>query len=445
MISRFSVAGFKSLEDFSLKLQPGLNVLVGPNGSGKTNIVRFLEFVSFLSDGSLVEAVSRSGGAGDIFSKNLDGSLKPRITFTVSGSLNYDTGENNGFRKINYELYIEIDLSISKGTLEFRQQKLDIYDFSGDNELDLQGDMTAIRSLFRATYFSRSTGNSHLSSSTIRDEKILQSYFTQTESPSLSERLNQYLRDGASLNDVLITSFLSNFTRLSSYVNADLDVGQPLNIIPSEVKTEDIASRAGISSSGRGFAATLHFSKKYNISNNDQNYYFNSNILTTEDLSLLIEYCKLVNDNVLDIRAEVDTLQNIIKTTMSFVTENGVLDLPLSSVSDGTAKWLALVACILTRRSIFMIEEPENFLHPHMQREIIDIIRSRNTNFRRSFLLSSHSETLINCLKPTELVIVEFVDGKTLARRVKNSNDILFEINKTGFGLSYYYLSGALS
>ena len=49
MITRIEVNGFKSLAKFSLNLQAGLNVLVGPNGGGKTNIVLFLSFFPILS------------------------------------------------------------------------------------------------------------------------------------------------------------------------------------------------------------------------------------------------------------------------------------------------------------------------------------------------------------------------------------------------------------
>lgn len=446
MIRSFSVAGFKSLEQFNLTLQPGLNVLVGPNGSGKTNIIRFLEFLSFLSDGSLVEAVSRSGGAGDIFSKNLDGSLKPQINFQISGSVEIDAADSKELRSIDYEYIADIELSIIKGTLEFKQQELTIYDFSGSNEFSFDDRKSALRTLLKASYFARSTGNSSLSNISIRDEKLLQSYYSSNNEQSLSDVIGEYLKDHAAVSDTILTSFLSSFIRIASHINRDLDVGQPLNINPSEVKkTEDIASRAGIASSGRGFAATLYFSKKYNISETDRKMYFGPDILTVEDLGLLVDYCKLVNDNIIDIRSEVDTLQNVIKTTVSFITDRGPLELSLSSVSDGTAKWLALVASILTRKSIFLIEEPENFLHPQMQREVIDIIRARNARSKRSFILSSHSETLINSLRPSELILVSFDEGRTIAKRVSNAQDIIREINRTGFGLSYYYLSGALS
>ncbi len=69
MITRIYVDGFKTLSGFELSFQPGLNILVGPNGSGKTNIVSFFEFLGYLMKTDASEATSRAGGAGAVFRK----------------------------------------------------------------------------------------------------------------------------------------------------------------------------------------------------------------------------------------------------------------------------------------------------------------------------------------------------------------------------------------
>ncbi|MFM9948337.1 MAG: AAA family ATPase [Saprospiraceae bacterium] len=42
-IERVRLQGYKSIEDVEITFKPGLNILIGANGSGKTNFVRFLE------------------------------------------------------------------------------------------------------------------------------------------------------------------------------------------------------------------------------------------------------------------------------------------------------------------------------------------------------------------------------------------------------------------
>ncbi|MBL7813700.1 MAG: AAA family ATPase [Saprospiraceae bacterium] len=45
-ISRVHLKGYKSIRDLEIDLKPGLNIIIGPNGSGKTNFLEFLETIS---------------------------------------------------------------------------------------------------------------------------------------------------------------------------------------------------------------------------------------------------------------------------------------------------------------------------------------------------------------------------------------------------------------
>ncbi len=60
------IRGFRSLREVEVVLRPGASVLIGANGSGKSNIVRFFEMVSWMiAAGRLEEFVQRQGGADD--------------------------------------------------------------------------------------------------------------------------------------------------------------------------------------------------------------------------------------------------------------------------------------------------------------------------------------------------------------------------------------------
>ena len=59
-------------------------------------------------------------------------------------------------------------------------------------------------------------------------------------------------------------------------------------------------------------------------------------------------------------------------------------------------------------------------------------------------LISTHSETLINSLMPEELVIMSSEDGISHASRSSSADKVKAEINRSGFGLSYYLSAGAL-
>ncbi len=81
-----------------------------------------------------------------------------------------------------------------------------------------------------------------------------------------------------------------------------------------------------------------------------------------------------------------------------------------------------------------------------MQHEFASIVRAACEQYPERFaIITTHSETLLNAMKPHEIVIVSMDEGKTVARRILDPKIISREIDKTGFGLGYYYISEALS
>lgn len=60
------IQGFRSLADFRIKLLPNLTVLIGANGSGKSNFIHFFEMLRWmLGPCQLEEFVEQYGGAND--------------------------------------------------------------------------------------------------------------------------------------------------------------------------------------------------------------------------------------------------------------------------------------------------------------------------------------------------------------------------------------------
>jgi recombinational DNA repair ATPase RecF len=68
-----------------MKIQPGLNILVGPNGSGKTNIITFFQFLSHLTTRPLPDAISMSGGAASVLQKISIFEFKRELTAKIYG------------------------------------------------------------------------------------------------------------------------------------------------------------------------------------------------------------------------------------------------------------------------------------------------------------------------------------------------------------------------
>ena len=65
-IDSVRIRGFRSLADVQLSGLPDATVLIGANGAGKSNFIRFFEMMSWmLRVRRLGEFVARHGGAGD--------------------------------------------------------------------------------------------------------------------------------------------------------------------------------------------------------------------------------------------------------------------------------------------------------------------------------------------------------------------------------------------
>ncbi len=83
MINRIVIDNFKSIRHLDLELKP-LNVLIGANGSGKSNLIGFLEMVRRIFDGRFQSFVVENGGSNDLMYFGLKHSEK------LCGSIFFD-------------------------------------------------------------------------------------------------------------------------------------------------------------------------------------------------------------------------------------------------------------------------------------------------------------------------------------------------------------------
>jgi predicted ATPase len=444
MIKQIQVDGFKSLNKFLLTLHPGLNILVGPNGSGKTNIISFFEFLGDLQSLDVSNAICNSGGAGSVFAKIGRDKYKPRIRVDIYG----DIGINKK-RYLIYNFMFVIEMRESAEFISYDEQRLKLkyrtvttIDFSRIKQWD-----------FDIKLKTSDDGKTHCHVEELdrRRFKLRHPFLKVPE-----ERLDKS-------NELqLISSFISSvITSEESLINglqylfnetrdifADLRGGKVYNIVPSKSKIpEDSARNPGINKDGSGLYATLYAMKKTEKSPREARVFFRRKHMYGDmkkaDIKDVIKYVNLANDAISDIEVFNDPFDNQLKVHVTIESENENSILPLSSMSDGTIKWISLITIILTSRFIFSVEEPENYLHPLMQAEIMSIMRS-SIRGNRFILLSTHSETILNNSMPEEIIVVSFKNGKTTAVRPSNAEELNREIKSTGFGLGYYYIAGSL-
>lgn len=444
MIKHIEVDGFRSLAAFELSFHPGLNILVGPNGSGKTNIIAYFEFLSQIARTDLADAVSKMGGAGSVFRKINEAGYQGILHSMISGTV-----EHKG-KALEYKYRFRVSFDENEQGLIFSEQtlKMKVFD-EGESTLPLIPEK-------KWDFHIRAMADGSRYKSEIVTWNVNQipypMFFGELKNEQVGNQLSKFISGELTLGDSIISA-LAQIMPSVREVSIEMRGGETFNIIPSRVVSPENSARLpGIERDGSGLAATLYALKHEKKPTRRRLGFIFSRLHRSSasfrrvKLTEIIRYMRLANPAIEDVDVINDSFDNRLRVTCKLHSGSQRVDLPLGSMSDGTIKWLTLITAALTSESIFSIEEPENFLHPRMQSEIVSIMRDAAMKKRRQgyVLLTTHSETLLNSSAPDEIVVVSFEEGKTRASRCSNSKDLAAEISRTGFGLGHYYMGGAI-
>jgi len=112
MITRIEIDGFKTFQDFKLELTP-FQVIVGPNGVGKSNLFDAMRLLSWLADDDLRSAFGElRGEAGELFTMMPDGFPMPCMRLAAEMLVEPTVQDSWGaqatirFTRLRYELEI---------------------------------------------------------------------------------------------------------------------------------------------------------------------------------------------------------------------------------------------------------------------------------------------------------------------------------------------------
>ena len=122
-------------------------------------------------------------------------------------------------------------------------------------------------------------------------------------------------------------------------------------------------------------------------------------------------------------------------TVALFLEEEGDRSIPATRLSDGTLRYLSLLAILLHPEPppLICIEEPELGLHPDLLPTLTDLMCEASE--RTQLIITTHSDVLVDALtdKPESVVICEKHDGQTEMRRL-DKNDLAKWLKKYSLG-----------
>lgn len=351
-------------EGEEIELQP-LNVLIGPNASGKSNLIEALGIIS-ATPTDLPAPFRQGGGVNEFLWKG--GEENPTAKIEVF----LDFPQTN--KKLRYQV-----------SLTAISQRLELIDEAVENEDAYPGEDDVY------FYYRYQRGRPVLNINNIDDagktlrrslrrEDLIpdQSVLSQRKDPDLYPEL----------------SYLSTeFSKISLYRNWQMGrYAAPRNPqktdLPQHPLLED-ASNLGL------FLNDL----KYKIGNRK-----------------IIDKLKKFYDSAeeLDVRIYGGTVQ-------IFIREEGMSQpIPATRLSDGTLRYLFLMALLLdpTPPPLICLEEPEIGLHPDILSTVAEMLFEASQ--RTQLIVTTHSDALISSL-PTESILVCEKDQKgTHLRRLEH-------------------------
>ncbi|PKP59534.1 MAG: hypothetical protein CVT88_05235 [Candidatus Altiarchaeales archaeon HGW-Altiarchaeales-1] len=389
------IKNFKSLKDTKIELTD-FNVLVGVNGSGKSNIVEVFRFLKHINQEGIINPFIKYGGYKNIvWKKNEELPVVFELTF-----------ENKKKETLSYELAIsgfgdvfklEKESIISTDFWLVNNGKDLIFEYKG------QKISKEIKGMRKELFENRVL----LSSSMV---PWVFSSLVDLKSKDVDAIMNTIV----SISDVILTP--------------------THNFIPLNMK-----SPAKFESSERKFLRTSQeiSSLNYDGSNLQMILYE----LFSKNKS---EWPKEVTNRLKILFPDIENMVPIPTPegkVMLEVVENGTNFIP-QSLSDGFFKIMAILALSFgkTAHNILVIDEIENSLHPEAIEILIDALKSS----KKQVIITTHSPIVLNVCKVEDILFVKKEVDETKVSRVENAEKLKKDLEKAGISTGEGWLYNVL-
>ena len=380
MITRLEIEGFKSFGSPAEAIELGpLNVVVGANASGKTNLLSALRFLKDAVLHDVSYAVREMGGRTEVKNKRLHqpGGQRPiRLYMKMEKDFDYpfpDDPQDPKRRLDGLEYTIVIDLE--GDSPEIRYESLDA-DSSREGKVEQSG-------------FSRESRIVRVTNPLISGEE---GKFPEIK-VSIADS-TQLALVGVGIFS-LPAVFLRSEIRSWSFHNIIPDVArQPYREVPKPI----------LGAAGERLASVLHK-------------------MSDKDRRSVADGMKGMVPGLDDVK----TTKLPIEDTLAFrIVEDGLrAEINPVSVSDGTVRLLSLLVLTTwnTRHaSLVAVEEPENGVHPHLAEYLVEIVKSASR--QSQMILTTHAPALLDHLEPDQVILCDKEDGFTKVRKASSVADI---------------------
>jgi predicted ATPase len=358
LIHHLKVSGLLSFgpKGIDLPLQP-LNVLIGPNGSGKSN---FLEVLSLLraAPARLPEPVKEMGGVREWLWKGPES----KRTASIDAVIDYPQGK----------MPVRHVLEITE-----HGERFEVTDERIENERAHEGEQDAY-------FYYRFQKGYPVLNDLSRQRRGLRRESVKPEESILSQ-----VRDPESYP---VLSWLQD-----QYEQIRLYRSWTFGPLAGVRREQSAQGRSDVLNDG-GENLALVFSKIRSRVKNE-----------------LIESLRMLFDGIEDIHLTVDG-----GNVLLFLEESEGREIPATRLSDGTLRYMSLLAILLhpDPPPLVAIEEPELGLHPDIIPHIAELLTSAST--RTQLVVTTHSRMLVDALtdRPESIVVCSKEAGASRLERL---------------------------
>lgn len=397
-IKKIQIKNFKSIKEITLEDVSPLMVLVGANGSGKSNFADAIKFFSLCLERGVEDAVRQAHGIDNILNELSESSPSFHAVIRHEDRL-YD-----------YSLEILLEKPI---TFKVKQEQLVIRD---------DADNIIFDSLPRQKKLENRINRTPPQNTENQLAKLLLGLLGGAVLGEMATGTNEKSKAaGGALLGLAFAAAITSPDNGNSKKQAQqlpqqgIDVAQSFfsglsnieifRIDPFGIKNRRIPNTNPdfLNSDGSNIAAVLEKLEK-------------DGALREQ----ILDWLTLIVPEMENIETDTNRLDG--SKSLVFKEESGQR-FPAHMVSDGTVYALCILAAVLTRTKklgITIIEEPERGLHPKAIHELIGFIRE-HARPEHPIILTTHSESVVRALELDELYLVSKESGATQIRSVKST------------------------
>ncbi|MCP4546705.1 MAG: AAA family ATPase [bacterium] len=422
MIRRLSVKNFKSIRDASLDLER-LTVVIGANGSGKSNLIKAVEFLAAVAADDLADAVRKHGGPSGLLPKALgNGELhSSKLGFSYQVILPPLAGQKASdglpLAPVDHSFNVIFPKSggprLSRGELTFH----DVIAVSRiltekDRDAIEAGESTKLTIRRSPDGFLKLSAKPAISGRTIADYLSWFGMDPAHGNVKNKEQIEDTLRNllkaraagfqagDATVNDKNLRhlsmigpwmapafSFCPQYMTFRSMLSTIKRYDLLLNELRAEQSVDDSRELA---SSGRNLPSVLEG--------------FLGDSANSDDWRRLLATFSEIAPHILSMQtASLRTGKQFVEF-MEASTKRGVESW---ESSDGSLRALAILLGLESHPpgGVFLIEEPELNLHPWAVRCLMEHIQETVTQRNLQVVMTSHSQQVLECVKPEQVLV----------------------------------------